>query len=80
MPASFVAYKYAGQVFKAFLNGAIKGGQAGNFLAEHRGQFEKPLVERARRGPGALTSTHFILEQADQHYREKMEALQTDHK
>lgn len=66
--------KYAGQIFKKLLDGRTLTGKN----IQKLGKFSKPLMDAASRGNQALAATHYVLQQQNPEYREKMKQLKEE--
>lgn len=65
----YTADRYAGPMFKKFLNGQLAGQEFMTSVAPRLGKYAKPLMDAASRGSSAVSATHFILQQTDPNYR-----------
>jgi len=75
----FVGDKYAGEIFKKALNGGMWTADTVRQLAPILGeQFTNVLNAASQRGPAALSSVHYLLQQNSPEYREKIKSIQGD--
>lgn len=69
----FAGDKFAGQTFKAILDGRIAAPEAIAKIAPKLGKYAQPLMQAAQRGNNSLASTMFILQQTDPNFRKLMQ-------
>jgi phage host-nuclease inhibitor protein Gam len=66
-----VADRYAGQGFKAVLDGSVSLSR----YASELGPYAQVLANAATRGPQALAATHYVLQTSQPDYRKRIDAI-----
>lgn len=68
--------KYAGPIFKKFLDGQIASGDFVRAYGPRLGKYAPVLEQAANRGSQSLIATHFLLSQRDPNYRQTVKSLE----
>lgn len=74
----FGADKYAGQIFRKFLDGKLAVDALTPQVTKQLGKFGKVLSDASARGGKSLAATHFVLQQTNPEYQGVVSQLQGD--
>lgn len=72
----YTADRYAGPIFKKFLDGQIAGQDFVRAYGSRLGKYAPVLEQAANRGSQSLIATHFLLSQRDPTYRKTVKSLE----